>query len=174
MFRLKELNPQEGDVIRIKFKSINKIVEENIGTKPFHEIEDYYGLQNHIKAYISGGDFLVESAPCIDEDYKNDPYIEVKNHLDSKYSFAIHESTIESIEIADAAETFMSNDLKMIAVRIGNEMFINGHPMIWDEKDQIDDDDNYKNHNRKLIRMFESFITDLAVQDTFQQPEEEG
>lgn len=174
MLKLKELNPQKGDVIRIKFKSINKIVEENITSKSFHEIEEYYHIQNNIKAYIAGGDFLVDGAICNDEDFETDPYIEVKNHLDSNYSFSIHESVIESIEIADAAETFMSNDLKLVAVRIGDEMFINGHPMIWDEKAQNNDDDEYENHNRKLIRMFESFITDLAVQDTFHQPEEEG
>lgn len=177
--RLKELNPQEGDVVRIKFKSINQIVSENIKIKTFHEIEEYYKIQDNVKAYIASGDFLVGAALCNDEDHEDDPYIEIKNHIDANYNFSIHESVIESIEIADAAETFMSNDLKLIAVRIGNEMFINGHPMIWDEEKEESEElrksgDECENHNRKLIRMFENFITDLAVQDTFQQPEEEG
>ena len=51
-------------------------------------------------------------------------------------------------------------------------MYINGHPLVWNEKENLDRDDEYVNHNRKLIRMFEGFITDLAVRDTFS--EEEG
>lgn len=164
---LKELNPQPGDVIKIKFKSVNQIARENLDTKPFHELEEYYDIQNNIKAYIAGGDFLVEAALDKDEEFKDDPYIEVKNHFDNNYNFCIHESVIESIEIADSAETFVSNDLKVIAVRIGNEMYINGHPMIWDERRNDDNDDDKENHSRKLIRMFEGFIADLAVQDAF-------
>ena len=106
-----------------------------------------------------------------DEDYKDDPYVEVRNHLDNEYAFAMHESAIDSIELVDAAETFVSNDLKIIAVRVDHEMYINGHPMIWNEKEQAENDDEWVNHNRKLMRMFESFITDLAVKDSFQQEE---
>lgn len=169
--RLKELNPQEGDVVRIKFKPINQIMAEGIGNKSFHEIEEYFQIQSNIKAYISGGDFLVSAAICSDEEFEHNPYIEVKNHYDNEYGFCVHESVIESIEIIDAAEVFVSHDLKMLAVRIGHEMYINGHPMIWNERSQKSEDSEYENHNRKLIRMFESFIADLAVRDTFQQEE---
>lgn len=171
---LKKLNPQEGDVVRIKFKSINQIMAEGIGEKPFHEVEEYYGIQSNIKAYIAGGDFLVEAEVTTDDNYKDNPYIQIKNHLDAEYGFAVHENAIESIEIRDAAEVFMSHDLKMIAVRIDHEMYINGEPLIWDEVEKVEDDEDYKNNNRKLIRMFESFITDLAVRDAFHTPKREG
>jgi len=167
---LKELNPQKGEVVRIKFKSINDLMD-NINM-PFHEVEEYYDLQNNIKAYIAGGDFLVDAAYSKDEN-SDDTYIEIKNHLDKTYCFPVHESAIVSIEIIESAETFVSNDLKIIAVRIGNEMYVNGHPMIWNESEQNEySDKNKENHNRKLLRMFENFIADLAVQDSFQQLEE--
>lgn len=169
--RLKELNPQDGEVIRVKFKPINQIMAEGIDGKSFHEIEEYFQIQDNIKAYISGGDFLVSGALSEEEEFKDNPYIEVTNHLDNNYQFTIHESVIESIEAVDAAEIFCSNDLKILAVRIGHEMYINGHPLIWNEKAKRADDDEWKNHNRQFIRMFESFIADLAVRDTF-QPEE--
>lgn len=172
--RLKELNPQEGDVIRVKFKPINQIMEEKLGKKSFHEIEDYYGIQSNIKAYIAGGDFLVEGAITEEEGHEDDPYIQVKNHLDCEYGFDVHENVIESIEIVDAAEIFQSHDLKILAVRIGHEMYINGEPLIWNERQKQADDDEYKNHNRKLIKMFESFIADLAVRDTFHPEDDEG
>ncbi len=172
MSRLAELNPQPGDIVRIKFKSINQIMHDGIATnKHFHDVEDYYDIQSNLKAYLSGGDFLVSAALCKDEGYEDDPHIEIKNHMDAIVHFPVHESILESIELTDAAETFMSHDLKMIAVRIGHEMFINGHPMIWDESSKKDDDDEWKNHNRKLLRMFESFIADLAVQDAFKREE---
>lgn len=171
MFRLQELNPQEGDVIKVKFKPINQIMDENVDKMTFHEIEQYFQIQDNIKAYIASGDFLVESAICKDEEFEDNPYIEVKNHLDQEYIFTIHESVIDTIEIVDAAETFVSNDLRMIVIRIDHEMYINGAALIWDEQKKEKEDDKYKNHNRKLIRMFENFITDLAVRDTFQQEE---
>lgn len=176
MFKLAELNPQKGDVVKIKFKSINQVMEENLEGKTFHDIEEYYQIQENIKAYVAGGDFLVDAAISDDEVHKDDPYIEIKNHMDTNYCVGIHESIIESIEMVDAAEVFVSNDLKIIAVRIDNEMFINGHPMIWDEVEKRKDrygEEGKENHNRKLIRMFERFITDLAVQDSFQYIEEE-
>lgn len=174
MSRLRELNPQEGDVVHIKFKPINQIMEEGIGEKPFHEIEEYYAIQSNVRAYIAGGDFLVAAEVTQDKNFQDDPYIEIKNHLDHTYGFAVHESVIESIEIRDASEIFVSHDLKMIAVRINHEMFINGEPLIWDEYKKAEDDDEYENNNRKLIRMFESFITDLAVKDAFEHTKREG
>lgn len=169
MSKIKELNPQKGDVVKIKFKSVNQIVQENIEKKSFHDIEEYYNIQDNIKAYIAGGDFLVEGTVTTESGFENDPYISVKNHFDTSYDFPIHESAIETISIVEAAEVFISNDLKLIAVRIGNEMFINGHPMIWDESK----DKNQPNNNRKLVRMMERFITDLAVQDSFEYTEDD-
>jgi len=169
MFKLQQLNPQEGEVVKIKFKSINQIMDENLDSKPFHEIYEHFEINDNVKAYVAGGHFLVAAAVNNDEDHKDDPYICVKNHLDHSYDFNVHESVIESIEAVDASEVFVSHDIKVIAVRIEHEMYINGAPLIWNEKENAKSDEKYVNHNRKLIRMFESFITDLAVRDTFQQ-----
>lgn len=172
--RLKELNPQKGEVVRIKFKSINEIMSTDINNKDFHEIEKFFQIQNNIKAYLASGDFLVAAAVSTDEDHAENPYIEVKNHLDHNYNFCIHESVIESIEMVDAAQTFCSHDLKLVAVRIGHEMYINGHPLIWNESELKDEDDDYSNHNRKFISMLESFVADLAVRDAFKEEKREG
>lgn len=165
--RLQQLNPKKGDVINIKFKSINQIMQEKTANMAWHDIVEYYQIESNVKAYVTGGHFLVDGAITTDEDHKDDPYITVKNHLDHNYEFTIHESVIEKIEVVDAAEMFVSNSLKIVVVRIGYEMYINGQPMIWNEEAHKTFDSKYDNHNRKLISMFEDFISDLAVRDTF-------
>ena len=60
-------------------------------------------------------------------------------------------------------------------VRVDDEMYINGQPLIWaedrdrkkHEKRKDKDDGEYENPNRKLLKMFENYIADLAVRESF-------
>lgn len=176
---LKELNPQKNDVVRIKFKTINTIVEES--NRSYCDTEEYYTISSNIKAYLQGGDFLVTDS--VKEDMiggNTTHYIEVQNHIDKNYNFDINDEVIESIEIIDDAQKFISHDHGIIVVIVGDEMFINGKPLIWDEEQRIEKDrrrgygkeDQYENPNRKLLKMFENYIADLAVRDSFSNIDE--
>ena len=176
---LKELNPQKNEVVRIKFKTINDIMSQS--TRDFCGTEEYYALRPNIKAYLHGGDFIVsEEVDLDDHDDKKTYYISVQNHLDKHYGFDVHDEVIESVEIISDAERFSSHNHGILAVRVDDEMYINGRPLIWDEDDQArrslkrgyGDEDAYKNPNRKLLKMFENFIADLAVRDSFQNMNE--
>ena len=79
------------------------------------------------------------------------------------------------------AERFISNDHGLIVIRVEDEMYINGQPLIWDEKTQenkdklnrrFGDDEPYVNPNRQLLKMFENYIADLAVRESFRDTNE--
>lgn len=172
---LTKLNPHKGEVIRVKFKTINDIIK--VSNKTFHDTDEYYSLGTNVKAYLLGGDFLVKDAISTEDDT---PYIVVQNHLDKSYSFDIHDEVIENIEIVSDAEKFISNDHGIMIVRVEDEMFINGKPLIWDEEEQktkdrkrgYGSDEVYQNPNRKLLKMFENYIADLAVRESFKDMNE--
>jgi len=173
---LKELNPHKGEVVRIKFKTINDIMATS--KKDFEDTEDYYAFGFNIKAYLQGGDFIVANA--LNEDscengIAKSNYISIQNHLDHNYSFNVYDDVIESIEIVDDAERFVSHDHRILVVRAGDEMYINGNPLIWNDGSclvsNIDDEEKV-NPNRKLLKMFENFIADLAVKESFKDMNE--
>lgn len=173
---LKELNPQKNEIVRIKFKTINDIIDAYSGD--FNEAEDFYNFSNNIKAYIKGGDFIVKERVDVTS-YRNNSiknyYISVKNHLDCKFSFDIYDEVIESIEIVNDGERFVSSDIGLLVVRVEDEMYINGSPLIWDEEEAEKNhsgSENYSNPNRKLLKMFENFIADLAVKESFRDMNE--
>jgi len=98
----------------------------------------------------------------------------VRNHLDHDTSFQVYDFAIDSIEIVDDARRFISSELDLIVVRVEDELFINGKPLIGDELQKKKDhnryskneDKEYQNENRKLLKIFEEFIADLAVRDS--------
>jgi hypothetical protein len=174
MSKIKNVNPKKNEVVRIKFRGISEILNE-LGTT-FSEADDRLGLGRNIRAYLQGGDFLVDRN--LDEsdseaDLGNCLY--VKNHFDHDYDFAVHDIAVEKIEIIDDPQIFSSQDHNIMVVRVGDELFINGAPLIGDEiKDEQHhnrykakkDHQVYVNKNRKLLEIFENFIADLAVKDS--------
>lgn len=172
MSRLLEVNPHKSDVVRIKFKSINEIIA-NSGMS-YGDAEDLYEIADNFRAYLSGGDFLV-SESYEKEDGDDKGYIVLKNHLDLSHHFRVYDNAIESIEIVQDSEKFLSIDHKLLVVRVDNEMYINGVPMIWNEAANEKDfnrrkhnaDKEYENPNRKLLKIFENYIADLAVRESF-------
>ena len=103
----------------------------------------------------------------------------VTNHLDCNHGFVVYEDSIESIEIVADSERFESRDHKLLVVRVEDEMFINGEPLIWNEVQKEKEHNNrsknkdkdFENPNRKLLKMFENYIADLALKESFSEGE---
>jgi hypothetical protein len=173
MNKIRDLGIKKNDIVRVKFKDLNSIVKQS--GLPFQDLDELLRLSSNMRAYYNGGDFLVS------EDFDRDNFdstigdaIEVKNHFDNDYSFLIYEFAIESIEIVNDARRFISSDFDIVVVRVDDELFINGKPVIGDEREKRKEhnrykkkeDDQYVNQGRKLLKIFEEFITDLAVSDS--------
>jgi hypothetical protein len=173
---LKKVNPKKNEVVRLKFKSIIQILDEL--DIPYSEADDLLSLSRNMRAYLQGGDFLVSEGPkdsCEERGF----CIVVKNHFDHDYDFEVSDCVLESVEIIEDPEFFSSQELNVIVVRTGDELFINGHPLIGNERDEEArhnkhnkynvKKENFKNKNRKLLKIFEDFITDMAVKDSLSQ-----
>lgn len=166
---LKKVNPKKNEVVRLKFKNIIQILDElNL---PFSEADDLLGLSRNMRAYLQGGDFLVAEGPKETDTGKYE--FTIKNHFDHDYDFEVSDSVVETIEIVEDPEFFSSQELNIIVVRTGDELFINGKPLIGDEFDNRrrhnkynKNNEEFKNKNRKLLQIFENFITDMAVKDS--------
>ena len=174
MSKIKSLNPKKNDVVRIKFKPITDFLD--IGGLTFSEADDRFSVGKNIRAYLQGGDFLVDKN--FDEnDYEKDSghCLYIKNHLDHDYDFSVYDASIEEISIVDDAQVFCSQDHNIIVVRVGDELFINGAPIIGNELmeekrhnrfNKKKESAEYTNKNRKLLEIFENFIADLAVKES--------
>jgi len=173
MNKIRNLGIKKNDIVRIKFKDLNRLVEQS--NMAFQDLDESIGLSRNMRAYYNGGDFLVS----LDFDRDNtDSFlgdaIEVKNHFDNDYSFLVYEFAIESIEIVNDARRFISSELDLIVIRVEDELFINGRPVVGDEPEKIKqhkrynkkDNGEYVNENRKLLKIFEEFIADLAVKES--------
>jgi len=185
MSKIAAVNPFKNDVVRIKFKTFDTILHET--GMGFYDCAEFYDCGDNYKAYLAGGGDFIVSKECQtdehDESERSKPYIIVKNHYDHSDSFYIYDDVIESIEVIDDAERFFSNDLKILVVRIEDEMYINGKPLIWNEEEaEVDYNSKwnptnekrkpYSNNNRKLLKIFENYIADLAVRESFKQTRE--
>ena len=177
---LKKLNPKKNEVIRIKFKPLNQIVEES--PLSYSDTEEHYNFGSNIKAYLKGGDFIVEEDYEHDEEEKPiDRGVCVKNHFDCSHEFWIHETAIAEAEMVQDSERFSSHDHGILVVRVDDEMYINGQPLIWNEindkayhdRNKRHDSEPYENKNRRLLKMFENYIADLAVRESFKDMGEE-
>ena len=175
--KIKALYPQKDDIVNIKFKNINDIIKDS--TCEFHDTEEKYAIADNVKAYLTGGHFVVKKFKA-DKEYEDGLILVVANHLDCNYSFRIYENTIESIEIVNDSEKWVSTDHRLMVVRVDSELFINGQPLIWNESQEKKehemcitkrgaDADEYDSHNRKLLKLLENYIADLAVRETFSQ-----
>lgn len=171
MSKLAKLKPDKNEVVKIKFKSFNEMLK--LG-EHFHDSNDTYEFSENFKAYQAGGFFIVGGGYTKEDE---DEYITVRNHLDNNYNFYVYEEVIESIEIVQDAEKFESFDHKVLVVRVEDELYVNGHPVIWNEdaerkeynRSKRSDDTPYENPNRKLLKIFENYIADLAVKESFKE-----
>lgn len=168
---IKDLNPHNGEIVNIKFKSLNDIMDNS--KEDFHETEETYSISENTKAYLAGGHFIVEEAYDPEEDEKE--CINIINHLDCNYEMTVYNEVIESMEIITESDKFVSKEHKILVVRVDDEMFINGQPLIWNEaqkereflhEQKAGDYAVYENPNRKLLKLFENYIADMALKES--------
>jgi hypothetical protein len=172
MSKIKLSNPKRNEVVRIRFKTLDKILDDS--GLPFSEADDQLAIGRNIRAVLQGGDFVVSEPAQGNDSDKFGQYITIKNHFDHDYEFDVHDIVLESIQIIDDPIMFSSQEMNLMVVRVGDEMFINGSPLIGDELENEQDHHRYgknkgvpyENKNRKLLSIFENFIADIAVKDS--------
>ena len=172
MSKIKLANPKRNEVVRITFKTLDRILDDS--GLPFSEADDQLALGRNIRAVLQGGDFIVAEPAQGNDSDKFGQYITIKNHFDHDYEFDIHDIVLESIQIIDDPIMFSSQEMNLMVVRVGDEIFINGSPLIGDELENEQDHYRfgknkgvpYENKNRKLLSIFENFIADIAVKDS--------
>ena len=176
MNKIRDLGIKKNDIVRIKFKDLNTLVLGSNMT--FGDLDESLRLTSNMRAYYNGGDFLVG------EDFNKENYcsilgdaISVKNHFDHDYDFLVYDFSLESIEIVSDARRFVSSELDLIVVRVDDELFINGKPLIGDiaekKKDfsrrSKNDGVEFEDKNMALLKIFEEFITDMAMRNSFKK-----
>lgn len=176
MGMFKGLGIRKNDIVRIKFKNLNDIIDS--GDMPFHDLDDQLSLSNNMRAYYSGGDFVVdEEFSSENTDPKFGEGIRIKNHFDHNYDFMTYESCVDSIEVINDSRRFVSKEMGLVVIKVEGELFINGEPLIGDIHDKKKDferyekrknpDAEFKHPNMALLSIFEEFITDLAMKESF-------
>jgi hypothetical protein len=176
MNKIRSLGVKKNDIIRVKFKNLNSLIKDS--KMPFSDLDDLVRLSNNMRAYYNGGDFVA----CEDFDAKNShdflgDAIHASNHLDHDYDFHIYDYCIESIEIVNDARRFVCTEMDLIVVRVDDELYINGKPLIGDEFDNQKEfkrfnknsDKEYVNKNFALLKIFEEFIADIAMRDSLKK-----
>jgi hypothetical protein len=175
MNKIRDLGAKKNDIVRVKFKNLNSIVKESGMT--FSDLDDTLRLSGNMRAYYNGGDFLVSED--FDKSERDDFFgdmLHLKNHFDNDYGFEICDFVIDSIDIVNDARRFVSSDLDLIVVRVDDELFINGQPLIGDEvqkkkeysRFKAKEEKEYVNENRRLLKIFEEFIADMAMRESIQ------
>ena len=181
---LKVLNQHKGDIVNIKFKSINDIMAQS--DMDYHSAEEHYEIGENIKAYLASGHFLVEREVNVGnigckEDLSAET-ISVTNHIDNNWNFIVRASSVESIEIVNDSERFICSDLKIALIRVEDELFINGKPLVWNEEhdERVHNNDQrklergkYENPKRKFLKIIENYIADMALKDSLNPGEEQ-
>lgn len=167
----KKLGIKKGDIVNIKFKPVIDIVKSEKMT--FKSADERYAISDNFVAFNIGGDFLVHKVNLNDVD---DEHITVINHLDSNFSdqMYVYEEVVDSIQVVDDSENrFISPEHNLCVIRIDNDLVINGTRLVANEEAKKEEHDRlmrrqgksdpYVNQAEKLLKLFEDFITDNAV-----------
>jgi hypothetical protein len=156
----------KGDVVRIKFRTIeeltSKVDRDDNSKLPMtqrHDIIDSYEIGDNIKALINGGDFVVADTYNANEEDKNEmPRLYIDNHYDGDGMW-IYKSHIESIEVIDVANKFVSENHGIIMIQVDDKIYINGlllENYDYRPKDEPGDLD-------KFLTFMEQFVVDSAM-----------
>ena len=166
---INEVGIKKGDIVFIKFKPLNDIIQFYIGEgySPSNFLQESK-LDYHLSAILNDGYYKVEDtysgAECrefpqvtINKNgsiaYKDMPHeigIINHNHGDGD-EFRFNELIIEEIRVEhDAADTYFSEKFNISLMKIDGALFINGEIVT--------------KNDAKLIEILENTISDLAIQ----------
>jgi hypothetical protein len=171
----KEIGIKKNDMVRLKFKPVLDVIKSLNMT--FKQADEVYCISENFTAYSMGGDFLVDKVKFKEYEEENeDGCIVILNHFDAKYNdkMYVYKEFIESIEIInDSDNRFISTDLNLCVIRLDNDLVINGNMLIGNQEVKKEDHeramrrssktDPYVDPSLKLLKIFEDFITDMAV-----------
>jgi hypothetical protein len=143
---------KKGDVIRVKFIDMRDIVKKKSKNKSYNLISEWE-LGANILAFTYGGDFLVkEDAPPSGKDQ----VLEVLNHLDGG-SFDIPEEIVDSIQLLDVSNKFVSEDHHLSLTQIDDTIYINGERLENTDEDK---------HLDNFITFIEKYLMQRAIENS--------
>ena len=153
----------EGDVVRIKFKPIHDITAQQkmAGTLMFL---NNWEIGANINALLLGGDYVV-----VDIDNAKDPqhpHIEIDNHHDGG-TFEVYPELIESIDVIEVANKFVSEEHGVIMIQVGDKIYINGN-VLTDGDDETPDE--LKGMLTKFTSFMEKFVLAKAFENSLKEP----
>ena len=169
-----------GDIVKIKFRSMEKVFQDNRAATRLASIVEYYDIDDHMTSFLQGGHFKVIG--CADKDSNNvrkseserwrskngvptsDPKIlseiTISDHV-SDSNWIINEMTIESISVEnEVAESYFSETHQLSLVLIDSVLFVNGHPLT--------------NTDSKIYEMFEKVMADSAINRALSREEDDN
>ena len=175
--RIKDVGIKEGDIIRIKWKPLQEIVD--FYKKERHTPSEF--LQNtrldyQLTAIMNDGHYLVESVKTGDEERdlpqthalrraqnnQKPDEVRIENHNNYEGGeFSFNEHFIDEISVEhDAGEKYFSDKFNISILKIDGGLFINGEMLT--------------KRDGKLIDILESTVSDMAIQRMLDESEKEG
>ncbi len=112
---------KEGDIVRIKFKSMSDITKYKKITGKLQYLSEY-DIGGNINALLTGGDYVVVS---MSEPSAPTPYMTIDNHHDGGV-FSVYEEMIETIETIEVANKFLSETHGVLIIQVEDKLYING------------------------------------------------
>ena len=153
---------EKGSIVRIKFKPIQDIVKNQKITGKAVLLHNYE-IGDNIIALTTGGDFIVVCNE--NKDSKQEPFIEIDNHYDGDTFYAYAE-IIDTIEVIDVANKFVSEDHGIIMIQVDDKIFINGQLLTDGESDWAEED---KNKEKQFLAFMEKYVISKAFEDSLDE-----
>lgn len=156
-----------GDIVKIKFKPLEKILQDSRASCRLAQIVEFYHIDDHMTSFLQGGHFKVEGVADKDYGYlrlnENERRTSVKRaeHPKTLSEITIHDHVvdatwvmndiiIDSISVEnEVAESYFSEVHQLSIVLIDGVLFLNGHPVTADDS--------------KIYEMFEKVMADAAI-----------
>jgi hypothetical protein len=162
----------EGDVVRIKFRKLEDILQDKRLYCRVNEVLDHYQIKNHLTAFCQGtGHFVVKEVRGSGRTQLSDSpgalrkrssiqpptnqalfeEISVEDHNDEDACWwTLNELLIEEITVEnEAAESYFSPRHQLSLVRVNSTLYVNGAPLTTADS--------------KIYEMFEKVMAEAAI-----------
>ena len=150
---------EKGSIVRIKFKTIQEIIANQKMTGASVLLHDYE-IGGNILALTLGGDFVVI---CDEEkDAQQEAFVEIDNHHDGG-TFYAYADIIETIEVIDVTNKFVSEDHGIIMIQVEDKIYINGE-LLHNGSPNLDPEDRDK--EKRFLSFMEKYVVSKAFEDS--------
>lgn len=169
---IKNISIKKGDVIEIKFKPLDEVLEYySKDRKRINDVIDEFSLNYHLTTFRQGGIFIVDNvitnennSNVLTHQKHNKEFgfpheIAILDHNYENDKFYFNELLVDSINVRDdIAEAYFSDKFQLSLLRIDGNLLINGVPV--------------DNEDTKLIEILEKVISDLSIKAMFTTEDE--